>query len=237
MDLLMASRPVFIPDFDGQALVSTQIVDFQWFAGLSVSQKQKSVTALHQAARALPGIGKVLEVSTKSPEPLGAALSAFNLCFDSLMLGHPLSVECAFQGSKVFEQGGPFTDIYAFTSRDAKRDERLRISGRLTGFNFANVQWPLEPQTAFYDWLYISALKHRTDLADQLSDYSAFTDIEFNPQKSINCQAYSVALFASLHKRNCLEQATASPAAFLSYVGARPVVSARGDDVSQGRLF
>ena len=55
----MASRPVFIPAPDGQALVSTQIVDFQWFAGLSVSQKQKSITSLHQAAHALPGIGKV----------------------------------------------------------------------------------------------------------------------------------------------------------------------------------
>lgn len=233
----MASRPVFIPAPDGQALVSTQIVDFQWFAGLSVSQKQKSITSLHQAAHALPGIGKVLEVSTKSPERLGAALSAFNLAFDSTMLGHPLSVECAFQGSKVFEQGGPFTDIYAVTSSEAKRDERLRLSGRLTGFDFANVQWPLEPQTAFYDWLYISALKYRRDLADQLSEYSAFTDIEFSPQKSINCQAYSVALFVSLQKRNCLEQATASPAAFLSYLASRPVVNARQDDVSQGQLF
>ena len=233
----MASRPVFIPAPDGQALVSTQIVDFQWFAGLSVSQKQKSITSLHQAAHALPGIGKVLEVSTKSPERLGAALSAFNLAFDCSMLGHPLSVECAFQGSKVFEQGGPFTDIYAVTSSEAKRDERLRLSGRLTGFDFANVQWPLEPQTAFYDWLYISALKYRRDLADQLSEYSAFTDIEFSPQKSINCQAYSVALFVSLQKRNCLEQATASRAAFLSYLASRPVVNARQDDVSQGQLF
>ena len=233
----MASRPVFIPALEGQALVSTRNLDFQWFAGLSLSQKQKSIGALHQAAHALPGMDKVLEVSSKSTEPLGVALSAFNLCFAHSVLGHSLSVECAFQGSKVFEQGGPFTDIYAMTSREAKRDERLRCSGRLTGFEFANVQWPLEPQTAFYDWLYISALKHRADLAEQLSAYSAFTDIEFNPQKSINCQAYSVALFVSLQQRNHLEQATASPAAFLRYLGSRPVVSAHQDDLSQGRLF
>ena len=233
----MASRPVFIPDLDGQALVRTQTLDFRWFAGLSLSQRQKSVTALHQAAHAIPGINKVLEVSTKSTEPLGAALSAFNLCFAHSVLGHSLSVECAFQGSKVFVQGGPFTDIYAMSSREAKRDERLRVSGRLTGFDFANVQWPLEPQTAFYDWLYISALKHRADLADQLSEYSAFTDIEFSPQKSINCQAYSVALFVSLQQRNHLEQATESPGAFLRYLGSRPVISAHQDDLSQGRLF
>lgn len=35
--------------------------------------------------------------------------------------------------------------------------------------------------------------------------YDAFTDIEFNPQKSINCQAYSIALFVALTKRNLLE--------------------------------
>jgi hypothetical protein len=237
MDLLMASRPVFIPDPDGQAPVSTQVVDFQWFAGLSVSQKQKSISSLHQAAHALPGVDKVLEVSTKSPDRLGAALSAFNLSFDTLMLDHPLSVECAFQGSKVFEQGGPFTDIYSLTSREAKRDERLRTSGRLTGFHFAGAHWALEPQTAFYDWLYINALKTRKDLAEQLSDYSAFTDIEFSPLKSINCQAYSVALFVSLQKRNCLEQATSSQSAFLGFLESRPVVSARQNDLSQGRLF
>ena len=32
--------------------------------------------------------------------------------------------------------------------------------------------------------------------------YEAFTDIEFNPKKSFNCQAYSVALYKSLLKRN-----------------------------------
>jgi len=34
--------------------------------------------------------------------------------------------------------------------------------------------------------------------------YEAFTDIEFNPEKSINCQAYSIAMFVSLSKRNLL---------------------------------
>jgi hypothetical protein len=98
-------------------------------------------------------------------------------------------VECAFQGSKVFEDGGPFTDMFAMAPRDAKRDERLQTSGRLIGFRFMERDWALEPQTAFYDWVYISALIARKDLAEGLSKYSAFTDIEFNPEKSINCQA------------------------------------------------
>ena len=93
------------------------------------------------------------------------------------------------------------------TSREAKKDERLRLpSGRLTGFRFFGTDWGLEPQTALYDWLYINALKKRASVIEQLLSYSAFTDIEFNPEHSINCQAYSVALFISLHQRCLLEE-------------------------------
>ena len=48
------------------------------------------------------------------------------------------------------------------------------------------------------------------ELASQILKYDAFTDIEFNPDKSINCQAKSAALFVSLSKRNLLEYAMAS---------------------------
>ena len=34
---------------------------------------------------------------------------------------------------------------------------------------------------------------------DELLTYRAFTDIEFNPDKSFNCQARSCALLVSLH--------------------------------------
>ena len=32
-------------------------------------------------------------------------------------------------------------------------------------------------------------------------NYDAFTDIEFNPKKSYNCQAYSAALFKAANHR------------------------------------
>jgi hypothetical protein len=60
----MAKRPIFIPDTSGPSPVRTQYVDFQWHPGLSVSQKQKSVASLHEAARALPDVDRVLEVSS-----------------------------------------------------------------------------------------------------------------------------------------------------------------------------
>jgi hypothetical protein len=230
----MAERPIFIPVIEGAALVQTKYVEFQWFPGMAVSQKQKSVDSLHSAACKSPGIGKVLEVSSKSREELGVALSAFNLSFTTVKHSRTFSVECAYQGSKVFERGGPFVDIFGKTSREAKKDERLLSSGRLTGFRFFGIDWELEPLTAFYDWLYINALKKQTGVTEPLLEYSAFTDIEFNPERSINCQAYSVALYMSLHKRNWLDEATSSKEAFLRTVGNAVISNARQDESVQG---
>jgi hypothetical protein len=233
----MAKRPIFIPATKGPALVRTKNdVEFQWFPGMAASQKQKSVDSLHAAALMLPDISKVLEVSSKSRDELGVALSAFNLTFTT-KYNRRISVECAFQGSKVFERGGPFVDIFDMTSREAKKNERLRSSGRLTGFHFFGTDWELEPQTAFYDWLYINALKKQLpSWTEKLLEYSAFTDIEFNPERSINCQAYSVALYMSLHKRNLLDEATSSREAFLRIVSKAAISNARQDETVQGSL-
>ncbi|GGZ37862.1 DarT1-associated NADAR antitoxin family protein [Asticcacaulis endophyticus] len=229
----MAERPIFIPVTEGSALVRTKYVDFQWFPGMAASQKQKSVDSLHAAASRLPSISKILEVSSKSRDELGVALSAFNLSFTTIKYKKTFCVECAYQSSKVFERGGPFTDILGMTSLEAKKDERLRSSGRLTGFRFFGTDWALEPQTAFYDWLYINALKKQPSLAEPVLNYSAFTDIEFNPERSINCQAYSVALYVSLYKRHLLDEATSSKEAFLRTVGKAAISNARRDETIQ----
>lgn len=230
----MAERPIFIPITEGPTLVRTKYVEFKWFPGMAVSQKQRSVDSLHQAARALSELEKVLEVSSKSRDDLGVELSAFNLTFTTVKYNRTFSVECAYQSSKVFERGGPFTDILDLTSREAKKDGRLRSSGRLTGFRFFGMDWELEPQTAFYDWLYINALKKQPSMTERLLDYSAFTDIEFNPDRSINCQAYSVALYISLYKRHLLDEATVSKEAFLKTVGKVTISNARQDETLQG---
>ncbi len=216
----MAERPVFVPTRDASVLVRTRQVSFQFFAGFAPSQKQKSMDSLHVAARRELGIEKILEVSRRSREECGIALSAFNLTFESQIRPRPLSVECAFQGSKIFERGGPFEDLYSATSKEAKTEERLKSSGALIGFRFEGRNWPLEPKTAFYDWLYLSALRRRPDLAEKVLEYSAFTDIEFNPERSVNCQAYSVALFVALSWRGRIEEATSSPEAFLETIRA-----------------
>ena len=114
----------------------------------------------------------------------------------------PFTVETAFQSSKVFENGGPYIDLLYKNSKQAKTDERLKTSGKLISFRFLNKDYPIEPKTLFYDWLYINVLEKNKELHKDLFQYNCFTDIEFNPAKSINCQAHAVALFISMKKNN-----------------------------------
>lgn len=232
----MAERPIYIPTIEGPTLVTTRYVQFQWVSGMSVSQKQKSIDSLHTSATHLPDIVNLLEISSKSREPIGVALSAFNLMISTVKFNRTFSVESAYQSSKVFEFGGPFPDILEKTSQEAKKDPRIQDSGKLLGFRFFGVDWGLEPLTAFYDWLYINALKKHTNYLDKICEYSAFTDIEFNPKRSINCQAYSVALFVSLQRRNLLDHAISSKSAFIEVVTGSVISNARQDEVVQAGL-
>jgi type I restriction enzyme M protein len=148
---------------------------------------------------------RVLEISTKSSVPLGINLSAFNLKFyDTENQMH--CIENVFQSSKVFSNGGPYRDLLNCSPRDAKRDERLKTSGELECFDFESVVFQLEPKSNFYDWIYVNALCQNPKLSDELinNGYTAFTDIEFNHKKSVNCQARAVAIFVSLFYANNL---------------------------------
>ena len=209
----MARRPVFVPDSD-KSYVSELPLDFEYFPGSSIQNKQRSVASLHASYVDKFPLSRVLEVSSRSKRDIGVQLSAFNL-----MIEHPgcgsYSVECAFQASKVFRHGGPFFDLLNASSRAAKTDRRLRNSGELVGFKYFADEFPLEPKTYFYDWLYASALCHDDKLVEQVMMFDAFTDIEHNPERSINCQARSVAKVVGLARAGLLTDALQSPQAFL----------------------
>lgn len=209
----MANRPIFIPAPEGPGYVVTRDLEMTWYAGFAEVQKAKSIRSLHEAA-AKAGFARVLEISSKSADPVGVQLSAFNLMMKT-ETGR-ISVECAFQGSKVFSRGGPFTDLYHKTSREAKQDERLLASGDLEAFSYFGETWPLQPLTAFYDWLYINALDQNPQLANHLLSFDAFSDIAFNPQRSFNCQAKSAALYVALRNSGKLAQALLGQGQFLS---------------------
>jgi len=211
----MAERPVFVPATTGSLLVHEIPIQFPWHPGLAASQKKKNVDELHRAALAR-GLTPLLEISSKSDWEVGQRLSAFHLRIE--VEGKETTVECAFQGSKVFEDGGPFTDLYSVTSREAKRDPRIRESGKLIKFRFEGKDYPITPATAFYDWLYFKALFPHREWLKKRENWAGFTDIEFNPERSINCQARSFAAFISLQRRDLLEEANRSFDKFKSLV-------------------
>lgn len=105
------------------------------------------------------------------------------------------------------------------SSKEAKKDPRLKSSGRVIAFRTygkKDKEWATEPITAYYDWIYVNALNQHKELHNEIFQYSAFTDIEFNPETSLNCQAYSIALFCSLYKRGLLKEALKSQENFLA---------------------
>lgn len=197
-EIIMAKRICFISRPNDKPIYEEVEVDFKYYNGFAISQKQKSIKSLHKSINSLDNSLNALEVSTKATEPIGIALSAFNLKFLDEVSKVEYPIENIFQSSKVFDGGGPFRDLLNVHPKDAKRNERLKTSGDLKCFNVNNVIWELEPKTMFYDWIYISALSRNESLSKEILKYNAFTDIEFNHQKSINCQARSAAIYVSL---------------------------------------
>jgi hypothetical protein len=233
----MAERPIFVPAPTESELVREIYFQLRWNSGFAAVQKKKNIRALHEAAAA-SGYSPLLEVSTKSDHKVGQHLSAFHLKVHSKTLGD-IPLESAFQGSKVFEAGGPYTDLYSADVRAAKRDSRLKESGPLVGFMFDDVRFSLEPRTSFYDWLYVTAIYPHRDWLRRLLKYKGFTDIEFNPERSINCQARSCALFVALMSNNLLDRAVQSPTAFIQLVSEhsyRPCFR-RGGPNTQAQFF
>jgi type I restriction enzyme M protein len=212
----MAKRPVFSPIAIPPYFTDVE-TEFVFFPGFSVSQKQKCINSLHEQYLCKHPSQKILEISSKSENKLGVQLSAFNLMIKPCD-GSKFSVEVAFQSSKVFEHGGPYEDMRSRSSREAKKDSRLKNSGKLQYFLYENRRFELFPTTFFYNWLYVNALSLHPELSSQVINYDAFTDIEFNPERSINCQARSAALFVSLYRRGLLDIALKDKESFLNTV-------------------
>ncbi len=163
----MAQRPVFISK-DKYPYYHLYSLNFSYHSGFSKAQKQKNIAALHEefskTVLARNGM-KITEISSKSPDPDAVKLSAFNLNKFVPSLNRSVPLECVFQSGKVFANGGPYKDLLEVTPRAAKKDERLKTSGRLIAFEYEGVRYPLEPKTVFYDWLYLNACLENPEVA------------------------------------------------------------------------
>lgn len=188
-----------------------QTTDFTFHNGFSIDQKGRSINSMHLSIQECFPNAKILEVSSKSENPLGISLSAFNLAIT--FCGKRTSVEAAFQGSKVFNNSGPFRDLLDLAAWDAKKDPRLVNHGLATGYLDQNGAFhPLGTDTHFYDMLYLRALSQNPELLKELGLFDTFTDIEFNKTKlglqkakSFNTQARSCAIAVTIFRQAGLE--------------------------------
>lgn len=176
-------------------IVICEEFEFKWNGGFAVSQKQKNIVNLHEEIMRKTG-AKALEVSSKGLVHLGNEMSAFFLKYNGILL------ENVFQSSKKYEDGGPYRDLLEVSPKEAKRDERHKNSGKLISFCLDGEEWGLEPKTLFYDYIYVKALVESKGKNLDLSEYIWFTDIEFNPNKSINCQARSAAIYKLIQSKD-----------------------------------
>ena len=164
-----------------------------------------TVNRIHDALAKKLGIAadQILEISSASSTKLGKALSAFNLKLEHE--GKEYSVESLYQGSKVFEGGKQFKDLYGKKSADAKKDPRLKKSGKVEGFNLFGKKFDADSSNSFYHYLYMNALLQKVpDIKDKLKDYKAFTDVFSKPGRAV--QAQSVAMAASLAEKGKLNK-------------------------------
>ena len=181
-----------------------EIVSYTYVPGMAFSQKCKNVRSFHSSIQEKFPAAKILEVSTKSYNVLGVALSAFNLTLD----GRP--IESIFHSCKVFEDGRSFEFLKDYPPRHAKRFMREANQGVVKCYRFNGIEIPIETRTLFYDFIYIRALQQHPELAIQLKDYDLFTDIEFNEKKGLNCQARACAIYSYLLRTNNIDKYVSS---------------------------
>lgn len=216
----MAKKKYFIANMD-KGIVEEKLIDYTFSPGFALKNKQKNILAVHEAINIKEGSKNILDISSRSTIELGIKLSAFNLSIITKK-GIKISVESIFQSSKIFENGEQYKDILLKNSKEAKLDKRIRNSGKIIGFNYNNTFWKSEPKTLFYDWIYINTLwyniKNLTLDLNEILKYTIFTDIEFYHEKSINCQARSMALFILLYKKGVLEESMLDKVMFEIYL-------------------
>lgn len=196
------------------------LTEFEWAPGLSLSQKQKSIRNLHNAYKDNFPNDRLLEVSTKSTETIGKALSAFNLMVRTKN-ENMFSVEQLFQSGKVFRENGSQQSLLnkGLDSRGLKKIIReINETDELIAFSVFGNRFPLDPKTFFYNWLYIQALHQNKKLSIEILKYNAFTDIELNHKKSYNSQAEACSIYVWLVNMNLIEVALSSKESFKKIV-------------------
>lgn len=209
----MAKRLYFVAKPSYQGLIVEKTIEFEGFRGETLSQKHKSIEAMHHAIRAFESGGRILEVSSVSPDEIGKRLAGTHLFFRTRE-GDVYSVANIFESSKVFEHGGPYKDLLYADPETVSEDPRLRNSGRLLGFYFEDQPYGLVPRNLFFDYIYIQALMEQKELHEEIRRYDMVTDLEYSMGSMFASSARACAYFISLSKAELLEESLKSLESF-----------------------
>ena len=212
----MAKRLLFRPSNEFNEYVKETEIDFEWKSPYTYGKEatQRNLERLHSEIVNLCNIDydDILEVSGACSLGLGKNLSAFNLGIEDknhkgMYKKNKYTVESLYQGSKVFEDGGPHHELYTYASSAAKYKIREKQCGGIIGFNYHGIEYPSEPKDAFYNWLYCTILCNESNkglinsLINRKIEFFGFTDIFFNHKQQIACQARAIAIFMGMIKR------------------------------------
>jgi type I restriction enzyme M protein len=213
----MAKRLLFSAKNEGNKIIVTRKeIEFEWVGGFARSQKIKRLTKFREKLSDATQT-KHLEVSSGSDNEFGKQLSAFNIRYSAgELMGY--TVESVYQGSKIFSFGGPYQELYDKPSIVAKKDSRIRSSEPLIGFRLLEDEWPILPPTGFYNYLYFLALIQNSELISRASKFEYFSDMEFNHEKAVSCQAESLAIFFALYRVNLAEEILQDKSDFLNTI-------------------
>lgn len=203
-----ATRPVFLPNAKAPAGYYQKDVTFDWEYDAKHKQINYRKNSQNMRKKFQDEYNmSLLEVSSASDCPLGKNLSAFNLTITTKNK-RVYTVEQLFQAGKVFKKAGSQIGLLKADSKKAKQTTaKIQKTGdKLIGFYLFGQEFPLEPTNLFYDWLYIHAL-NASELGKYCLEYDGFTDIRFNPEKQLNCQAMACAKYECLVQSNKLDEA------------------------------
>lgn len=203
----MARNACFLPGTD--RAFEERIIEYR-------QQKRKDVLAFRKAVSEYYPDKKILEISRKSDNSLGVRLSAVNLKLD----GYPL--ECVYQSSKHFEGDGRFDFLLYEKPEYARKYVRDNAFGDVICFVYNGMLFNRHPKTMFYDYIYIKAVCQSGIDLSKLLEYGAFTDIDFNPAVSYNCQARSCAILVHLLKNGTLNHHLSSVDSFRELYRGNP---------------
>lgn len=171
-------------------------VTFPWSNGSKHQNIQAILDTFHDVYPEVPA----LEVSLASSQPEGVAAAAMKLPLHLEELGQDVPVGIVYEASKVFENGGPYTDLLQCSRQKVQKDARLQQSGRCTGYRLEGAEFSAEPHPyAFFNWLYGCALRQAPEKAEGVLKFGAFSDLNLGSSKmDRNSPARAAAVYAGL---------------------------------------